>query len=103
MVQKVYAEKSFQQVQQGKTWFIPHHGIYCPSITSKIRVIFDCSTGYNRVPINKMLMSGPDLTNEIISILVKSREDFLAIMEKIEAMFYQMIVADQHRNLLSFL
>ena len=47
-------------------------------------------------------MSGPDLTNQIISILVKFREDFVAIMADIEAMFYQVFVADQHRNLLSY-
>ena len=38
MVQKGYAEKSFQQVQQGKTWFIPHHGIYHPSKPGKIQL-----------------------------------------------------------------
>ena len=53
--------------------------------------------------INKNLMAGPDFTNQIISILVKFREDFVAIIGDIEAIFYQMFVADQHRNLLSFL
>ena len=48
-------------------------------------------------------MSGPDLTNQIISISVKFRKDFVAVMADIEAMFYQVFVADQHRNLLSFL
>ena len=102
-VQKEYAEKSFQQVQQGKIWFIPHHEIYHPSKPGKIRVAFDCSAEYNGVSINKKLMSGPGLTNQIISILVKFREDFVAVMADIETMFYQVFVADQHRNLLSFL
>ena len=103
MVQKGYAEKSSQQVQQGKTWIIPHHGVYHPSKPDKIRVVFDCSAGYNGVSINKRLMSGPDLTSQIISILVKFRKDFVAAMADIEAMFYQVFLADQHRNLLSFL
>ena len=98
MVQKGYAEKSFQQVQQGKTWFIPHHGEYHPSKPGKIRVVFDCSAEYDGVSINKKLMSVPDFTNQIISILVKFRKDFVAVMADIEA-----FVADQHRNLLSFL
>ena len=38
--------------------------------------------------INRKLMYGPDLTNQIISILVKFRKDFVAIMADIEAMFY---------------
>ena len=53
MVQKGYAQKSFQQVQQGKTWFLPHHGIYHPSKPGKIRVVFDCSAEYNGASINK--------------------------------------------------
>ena len=70
MVQKGYAEKSSQQVQQDKTWFIPHHGVYHPSKLGKIWVVFDCSAEYNGVSINKKLMSGHDLTNQKISILV---------------------------------
>ena len=103
MVQKGYAEKSFQQVQQGKTWFIPYRGVYHPSKPGKIRVGFDCSTEYNGVSINKKLMSGSNLTNQIISILVKFRKDFVAVMADIEAMLYQVFETDQHRNLLIFL
>ena len=44
--------------------------------------------------INKRSMSGPNLTNQIISILGKFRKDFEAIMADIEAMFYQVFVAD---------
>ena len=87
MVQKGYAEKSFQQVQQSKTWFIPHHGIYHPSKLCKIWVIFDYSAEYNGVSVNEKLMAVPDLINQIISILVKFREDFVAIMTVVEAMF----------------
>lgn len=64
---------------------------------------FDCNAEYDEVFINKKLMSGPNLTNQTISILVKFREDFVAIMEDIEAMIYQVFVADQYRNLLRFL
>ena len=103
MAQKWYAKKSFQQVQQGKTWFFPHHGVYNPRKMGKIRIVFDCSTEYNGVSINKKLMSGPDLTNQIISILVKFGEYFVTIMVEIEAMFYQVFVAYQRRKLLSFI
>ena len=103
IIQKGYAEKSSQQVQQGKTWFIPHRGLYHPSKPGKIRVLFNFSAEYNGVSINKSLMSGLDLTNQIISISVKFRKDFVAVMADIESMFYQVFVADQHRNLLSFL
>ena len=47
-------------------------------------------------------MSGPDITNQIIR-MKKFRKDFVAVIADIEAMFYQMFVADKHRDLLSFL
>ena len=88
---------------QGKTWFIPHHGVYHPSKPGKIWIVFDCSADYDGVSVNKRLLSGPDLTNQIVGILVKFREDYMAIMADIAAMFYQVFVANQHRSLLSFL
>ena len=62
MVEKGYAQKSFQQVQRGKTWFIPHHGVYHLNKLSKIQDVFDCSAEYNGVSINKKSIFGPDLT-----------------------------------------
>ena len=43
-------------------------------------------------------MSGSDLTNQIISILVRFRENFVAVTADIEAMFYQVFVTDQHES-----
>ena len=88
---------------QGKTWFIPYHGVYRPSKPGKIRVVFGCSAKYDGVSVNKRLLSGPDLINQIVGILVKFKENYVAIMADIEAMFYQVFLANRHRNLLSFL
>ena len=53
--------------------------------------------------MNKRLLSGPDLTNHIVGILIKFGEEYVAAMSNTEAMFYQVIVANQHRSLLSFI
>ena len=104
MIKKGYAEKSDPKAKhQGKTWFIPHHGVYHPSKPGKIRVVFDCSAKYDGVSVNKRLLSGPDLTNQIVGILVKLKEEYVAIMADIEAMFYQVFLANRNRSLLSFL
>ena len=72
MIKKGYAEKSDPKAnQQGKTWFILYHGVYHPSKPGKICVVFDCSAEYDGVSVNKRLLSGPDLTNQIVGILVK--------------------------------
>ena len=69
MIKKGYAEKSDPKTNyQGKTWFIPHHGVYYPSKLSKTWVVFDCSTDYDGISVNKRLLSGPDITNQITEI-----------------------------------
>ena len=65
--------------------------------------IFDCSAEYDGVSVNKGLLTGPDLINQIVEILVKFRENYVAIMADIEDLFYQVFVANRHRILLSFL
>ena len=104
MIKKGYAGKSDPKAnQEGKTWFIPHYGVYHPSKPGKIRIVFYCSAEYDGVSVNKRLLSGPDLTNHIVGILVKFGEEYVAAMSNTEAMFYQVIVANQHRSLLSFI
>ena len=53
----------------------------------KIRVVFDCSARFNGVSLNKSLMSGPDLTNQIVGVITRFREESVVIMGDIEAMF----------------
>ena len=43
MLTKGYAKKSTPPAPLGKTWYIPHHGVFNPNKSGKIRVVFDCS------------------------------------------------------------
>ena len=47
----------------GRTWCLPHHGVYHPHKPSKLRVVFDCSAELNGRGFNKELLAGPDLAN----------------------------------------
>ena len=99
---KGYAKQS-EVVQSGKTWYIPHHGVYHPSKPGKIRVVFDCSAEFQGKSINKELLSGPDLTNQIIGIMTRFREEKIAFMADIEAMYHQVLVPDDQQTFLKFL
>ena len=65
----------------------------------KIWVVFDCSAEYDGVSVNRILLSG----HQTVGILVKFRENYVAIMADLEAMFYQVFMANRHRSLLNFL
>ena len=84
-------------------WYIPHHGIYHPHKPGKIRIVFDCSARYQGKSLNDLLLSGPDLTNNLFGVLLRFRQERIALMADIESMFYQVRVADADCAYLRFL
>ena len=43
ILEKGYANESKSTPQDGKVWYLPHHGVYHPRKPDKIRVVFECS------------------------------------------------------------
>ena len=97
---KEYAKKSTEKPPDGRTWYIPHHGIYHPNKPGKIRVVFDCSVDFKGTSLNKNFMSGPDLANQIVGMIIRFHEE---PMGDIESMFHQVLVPEYDRSLLRFL
>ena len=99
---KGYARRS-DKSPNGKTWYIPHHGVYHPSKPGKIRVVFDCSAQFNGRSLNKELLTGPDLTNPLMGILTRFRHGRIAFMADIESMYYQVMVPEDQLSFIKFL
>jgi hypothetical protein len=77
--------------------------VYHPKKPDKIRVVFDCSAEFKGESLNRHLLQGPDLTNNLVGVLIRFRQERTAIMCDIESMFHQVHVNAEHRNLLRFL
>ena len=106
IIAKGFAEripKSELQRDDGRAWYIPHHGVYHPHKPDKIRVVFDCAASYQGVSINDLLLHGPDLTNSLVAVLMRFRMDKVALMADIESMFYQVKVNKKDIDCLRFL
>ena len=88
---------------KGKVWYIPHHGVYHPKKPDKLRVVFDCSAQYQSKSLNHDLLKGPDLTNSLVGVLWRFRQEPIAFTCDIEQMFYQFGVNPEHRDYLRFL
>ena len=81
IIAKGYAKKSKTEAASGKTWYLPpHHGVYHPSKPGKKRVMFDLSPDYKRRCLNRELLSGPDLTNQTVGVLLRFTEGQIAVM-----------------------
>ena len=84
-------------------WYLPHHPVFHPQKPDKVRVVSDCSAKYREASLNDQLLQGPDLTNTLIGVLTRFREEPVAFMADIEAMFYQVRVPSSDCDALRFL
>ena len=86
-----------------KIWYILHHGVYHPKKPNKIRVVFDCSAEFKGETLNKHLLQGPDLTNNLVGVLFRFRQEPVPFMCDIESIVHQVGVSEECRDLLRFL
>ena len=103
VVSKCYAKKTDVKPDNGKLWYLPHHGVKPPSKPGKLRIVFNCSTNYGGASLNGNLLSGPDLANQLISILMRFRTEEVAFIGDIEAIFFQVKVSDSQGSFLRYL
>ena len=89
LVANGFSRKATSPSTDDSTWYLPHHGVYHLCKPVKIRVVFDCSNEFHGTPLNKELLPGPGLTNELVGVLTRFRTEEVAFMADIEAMFHQ--------------
>ena len=65
-------------------------------------MVFDSAAETKGMSLNKILLSGPDLTNGLLGILLRFRQDPVAFVADIEQMFHSFLVQERHRDLLRF-
>ena len=102
LVKMGYAERIPEEEREqtdGHVWHLPHHPVFHP-VKKKIRVVFDCSAKYREISLNNQLLTGPNLTNTLVGVLLRFRQEPVAIRSDIEAMFHQVCVIPEHRDFL---
>ena len=67
--------------EEGKVWYIPHHGVYHLKRPTKIRVVFDCLAEFHNESLNKHLLQGPDLTNNLVGVLCRFRKEPVVLLK----------------------
>lgn len=78
-------------------------GVYHLQKPKQIRVFFDSSAKHEGVALNNVLLSGPDLNNALLGVLIRFRREPIAITADVKQMFYCFTVRDDHHNFLRFL
>ena len=86
-----------------RTWYLPHHGVFHRQKQGKIRVVFDVASLHDGVSLNNQLLQGPDLTNNLLGILLRFRQYPKALVADIEGMFNQVKVPPEDSDALRLL
>ncbi|PIK56556.1 hypothetical protein BSL78_06524 [Apostichopus japonicus] len=86
-----------------KHWYLPMFGVHHPQKPDQIRVVFDSSAEFKGTSLNKVLLSGPDLNNSLVGVLMRFRKEPTAFMADIQQMFYCFFVKEEHRDFLRFM
>ena len=50
-------------------------------------MVFDCSAEFNGRSINKELLSGPDLTTQLVGVLIRFHQEQVGVIRDIKSMF----------------
>ncbi|KAK0150328.1 hypothetical protein N1851_008573 [Merluccius polli] len=75
--QNTHAEEAPPLKENEERWYLPSFGVYHPRKPGNIRVVFDSSTQHGGVSLNDVLLTGPDLNNTLLGVLIRFREEAL--------------------------
>ena len=81
----------------------PHYGKVSAAKPGKIRRIANAAAVFNGTCLNDHLLPGPDLLNDLVGIILRSREKPIIITADIEGFFLHVGVRKEDRKFLQFL
>ena len=103
-IERIHARKVHVNLDEDSkdqpVWYLLHHPVVRPD---KLRAVFDCSACYKGTSLNDQLLSGPDLTNSLLGVLIRFRLEPVAVMSDIKQIFHQVRVDPNDNDAFRFL
>ena len=66
-------------------------------------MVFDCTARYKGTSLNDQPLSGPDLINSLLGVLLRFRQEPVSLSSDIETMFHQVMVDPNGIDTLRFI
>ena len=90
--------------KESKThWYLPHHPVTSPTKPGKVRIVFDAAAECEGTSLNKNLLTGQDVANNLVGVLLRFHQGKIAFAADIEKMFHQIHVREEDKDSLRFL
>ena len=94
-------ESTLKTAAHDLTWYLPIFCVEQPK-KNKVRLVYDAAAKFDNVSLNDGLRQGPDLNNQLRSVLLRFREKPIGFGADIKSMFNNFMVPTDQRNLLRF-
>ncbi|KAL0842122.1 hypothetical protein ABMA28_014300 [Loxostege sticticalis] len=97
-----YASELTETVSPNIIWYLPHFGVDNPN-KQKLRLVFDAAARNKGLCLNDYLLKGPDLLISLYGIMLRFRENKVAVTADIKDMFLRIKIRIEDRDALRFL
>ena len=107
MINRTVARKLTQsemQAYDGPVYYISHHEVFKDgSSSTPCRIVFNSSASFKGHSLNQYWAKGPDLMNNLLGVLLRFREEPVAIMGDISKMYHSVKISAPDQNTHRFL
>ena len=86
-----------------KIWYLPHDPVTNTNKPGKVRRVANAESVFKKQLLNKNLLSGPDLLNNLVGLPLCFRQVSVAVMADIETIFMQIFIRTEDQSCLRFL
>ena len=100
-IQRLTKEEAAAPVM--RKWYLPYQPVINPKKPGKVQRVCEAAAKFQGASLNNHLLSGPDLLNNLVGIFMRFREEKIALLGDIEAMFNQVAVLEADQVDLRFL
>ena len=104
MIDRNVAEKidaSEMSTYPGPVYYLSHHEVLKPdSESTPCRIVFNSSSKFRGHVLNEYWAKGPDMLNNLLGVLIRFREDKVAVAGDIRKMYHSVSISelDQHTH-----
>ena len=91
------------RIENPREWYLRHHPVFHPHKPGRVRRMLNGAAKFHGVSLNTKLLTGPDLLQTFIHVLMRFRQHPYAVSADIEGMFLQVGVIPEDRPSLRFL
>ena len=103
-IEKGYVKSvTFSDTTPDRVWYLPHYPVTNPNKPGKVRRVSNAASTFKRNSLNSNLLTGPDLLNNLVGLLLRFRENYIAITADFEAMFMQVSIIETDQPSIRFL